>query len=878
MLVLGPVASSFETNRGARHITKKLKRFAEEKLVRKNSIKTGLLLGVAAAGVVTATPTFAQETGGFSDIVVTARRTEERLQDVPISITVYNNEQISQRNIVVASDLATYTPSLSVNSRYGAEKASFSLRGFNQDQATAPTVGVYFADVVGVRAQGGTTSGNTVGAGSFTDLQNVQVLKGPQGTLFGRNTTGGAVLLVPQKPTDRLEGYVEGTYGNFDQKRVQAALNVPLADTFKVRLSLDRNKRDGYMHNKSGIGPDDYNDTDYVYGRLSIVADLTPDLENYMIATYSRSDTNGYATRYLTCDRNFLPSATTFIRYLTAQAGCAQIDRQNARGDSLYDVDISNPNPRILLEQWQAINTTTWRASDTITVKNIMSYGEFREDAAFSLYSDNFTFPNTPITRAQFPSLIGKPFQYITLATQPGYHASAESTFTEELQLQGNSSDGKFNFVVGGYLEFSRPLGFNQQRTGIYGNCADAGTLSCVGGLPLVPFPASALFPGSAAFTAAGAIVSESRTKLAFDNHGIFAQGTYKFTDQFSLTGGFRYTFDKIVGYSESNRYTFATLPATLGGATVPVARSCNDNLNHPTVNLLANGGNTAACGTNIVTKSNKPTWLIDADFKPTPDTLLYAKWSRGYRQGGINFTNPGLETWNPEKVEAYELGAKLTFRGAVNGYFNVAGFYNDFSDQQIFGGLVAKEGSGIAGGAAIINAGKSTIKGVEVDAGVTLFDALRLSAGYTYLDTKIKELVPPVLQPDSPFAQILPRGSVGSALTYSPKNRLTLSADYVIPLAENVGEISFGANYVYTDEQIVDGNNTIPSSNVVNLNAAWKNIGGSNIDLAAFATNITNKVYFNTAGGGFDSLGVDDRLLAPPRMYGLRVRFNFGR
>ncbi|MFM5907834.1 MAG: TonB-dependent receptor plug domain-containing protein, partial [Novosphingobium sp.] len=136
-----------------------------------------------------------------TDIVVTARRVEERLQDVPISITVFNQEQLGNRNVAVASDLATYTPSLSTNTRFGPEKATFAIRGFNQDASTAPTVGVYFADVVGTRAQGGTAGGNTVGAGSFTDLQNVQVLKGPQGTLFGRNTTGGAILLVPKRPT-----------------------------------------------------------------------------------------------------------------------------------------------------------------------------------------------------------------------------------------------------------------------------------------------------------------------------------------------------------------------------------------------------------------------------------------------------------------------------------------------------------------------------------------------------------------------------------------------------------------------------------------------------------------------------------------------------
>ncbi|GLK46831.1 MULTISPECIES: TonB-dependent receptor [Novosphingobium] len=832
---------------------------------------------VAFAGL-TATPVMAQGINP-DEIIVTARRTEERLQDVPISITVFSGDQIQKRNIAVASDLAVFTPSLSVNTRYGPEKSTFSIRGFNQDASTAPTVGVYFADVVGVRAQGGTAGGNTVGAGAFTDLQNVQVLKGPQGTLQGRNTTGGAVLLVPSKPTDLLEASVEGTYGNYDQKRVQAMFNAPLADTFKVRVAIDRNERDGYMKNQSGVGPKDFNDVNYFYGRVSVVADLTPNLENYTVAHYSRSDTNGYASRHEFCNRN--PPLPTDINpatgrpygapfYYTSLASCDQIDRQAARGDGPLDVEVGNPNPRMFLRTWQVINTTTWQASDTITIKNIASYGEYREQSQFQLYSDNFFVPDTAYTRAAAAAggpAVGSRFDNIQLGTQPGYDAASESTTTEELQVQGRSTDGKFNFVVGGYLEFSRPIGWNQQRTGIYGNCVDPGTLDCVGGIPLIPIAPGVTVPGN--------IISESRTKLAFNNHGVFGQATYRFTDQLSLTLGGRWTFDKIDGYSESNRRTMATIP---GVGTRVVSWVCNDNLNHPTVSLLANGGDTSACGTRIVNKSNKPTWLIDFDFKPTPDTLIYAKYARGYRQGTVNFTNPGLETAKPEKVDAYEVGAKMTFRGALPGYFNIAGFWNDFSDQQVFGALIAKPDSGLAGGAAIINAGRSVIRGVEVDAGVTPFQGLRLSAGYTYLDTKLKELITPTLSADSPFLQIIPRGRIGGPLTYSPKHKLTLSGDYSVPLGDNVGELNFGAVFTYTAKQFVDGNLQIPGYSLLNLNAGITDVGGSGFDVVVFAQNVTNKHYRTTSGGGYDSSGIGDFMYGPPRMYGVRLKYAFGR
>src|ERR1700716_1757850 len=172
-----------------------------------------------------------------TEVIGTARRVEERLQDVPISITVFNQEQLTNRNVVNASDLAAYTPSLSANSNFGSENSSFAIRGFVQDAGTPPSVAVYFADVVALRGPTqGTQAGDGAGPGSFFDLQNVQVLKGPQGTLFGRNTTGGAVLFVPQKPTSTFEGYVEAEGGNYDMKRVQAVINLPVSDSVRLRL------------------------------------------------------------------------------------------------------------------------------------------------------------------------------------------------------------------------------------------------------------------------------------------------------------------------------------------------------------------------------------------------------------------------------------------------------------------------------------------------------------------------------------------------------------------------------------------------------------------------------------------------------------------
>jgi len=858
-------------------------------------MKAALLMGVAGSGLAVSVPALAQEgadnAAGAGDIIVTARRVEERLQDVPVSITVFDQEQLTQRNIAVATDLATYTPSLSVNQRYGPEKANFNIRGFNQDSATAPTVGVYFAEVVGVRAQGGTTSGNTVGAGAFTDLQNVQVLKGPQGTLFGRNTTGGAVLLTPAKPTGNLEGYAEGTYGNYDQMRLQAALNVPLSDTFKVRVAVDRNKRDGFIHNLSGVGPRDYNDVNYTYARLSIVADLTPELENYTIFHYSDSSTNGYASKITGCASPDSPEGALRLpgqsgfnptRYLQARSCEQQLARTTARGDGFYDIETRNRNPFLDIVQWQAINTTTWQASDVLTLKNIMSYGEFRERANFDLGSSNFVTPNDPFVNGTSGLGVpaGLPYDRIVLDTAgPHQYNSAQSTFTEELQLQGHTD--KLDFVVGGYLEFSRPIGYSAGRTAIFADCERPQNLQCNNPLGF----------GS---------ISESSTKMSFDNHGVFGQVTYRATEKLSLTAGGRWTFDKIVGETNSTRLDLAargSLPFVdpISGRTV--TRECTDSFRHADV---VPGLDRSVCNTRLVNKSNKPTWLVNADYKITPDMMVYAKYARGYRQGGLNFTNPGVEDWAPEKLDSFEVGAKTTFRGAISGYFNLAGFYNNLSNQQVFAGLVPTEQAaqdGVAGGNAVVNAGKSRIWGIEVDGSALFFDSLRISAGYTYLNTKVKEVAPAATVGDgsalgqrllgTPFESIIPNVQEGSPFVLSPKHKLTISPSYTLPLSEDVGEVTIGATWVHQSSYINDGSvprfvdgtplGFTPATDLLNVNIDWKGVGGSPVDLALFATNVTKEKYNVANTGSWYSAGVAEVILSQPRFYGVRVRYNFG-
>ena len=847
----------------------------------------------ATTALTLVTPAFAQgaDDGEGADIIVTARRTEERLQDVPISITVFNEEQLANRNVVNGADLATYTPSLQANSRFGPETATFAIRGFTQENFTSPSVATYFADVIGPRANGGTPGGNGAGVGQFFDLQNVQVLKGPQGTLFGRNTTGGAVLIVPQRPKDELGGWLEGSVGNYDMVKLQGVLNVPLADTFKVRLGFERQKRDGFLRNRSGIGPDRMGDVDYWAFRGSILAELTPDLENLTIARYSKSDTNGLYAKLLAANapgcrdgidpvRYPLPGSNTLVfpgatpattaSFLAPLACAGTLARQKADNHGFWDIENGNPNPFLKIRQWGVINTTKWDVSDTITLKNIASYQQFSQSQSLYIGNDNFVIPNSNPN----PAFRGLPFTWVGLNPAANLHNVEQQTFTEEFQIQGRTGDGKLTYVLGGYYEEASPLSpfqgsyspityvttltsaQNPQIPAGFGLPVMA-TLSCTNVATLNCRPVDSL--GTGAFPG---LLQNSLTRYWYKNMGLFAQGTYNLTDQFAVTAGIRYTVDKTTAEG-GTRQLFFFAP------------------NQYNAVCAAYAGRPATSGEDCITRSKqtskKPTWLINFDYKPVEDVLLYAKYARGYRQGNINASNTVPQGWGPEKVDAYEVGAKTSFSGALSGYFNLAAFYNDFSDQQLAASLIPGPGSTAAPAQAIINAGKSRIQGVEIDA-LFRYSLFSLAAGYTWLDTKLKSFTA-VNFPG--YLPAVPNSDLGGPLPLSPKHKLTLTPAVRVPVGD-AGDVTLSATYVYTSKQrtaasTVTPIGAVPGNELLNLNLSWDSVGGLPLDLAAFVTNVTNEKTYTFVGGGWQSTGIEYGTLGMPRMWGLRVKFRFG-
>ena len=778
---------------------------------------TNLVLAGHAAAAAAAAQT------SVGEVVVTARRVEERLQDVPISISVVDQERLRKANISSAEDLTKVVPGLSVDSRYSSEQSTFAIRGFSQQLRTSAAVGTYFGEVVAPRGSNlALQGGDGAGPGSLFDLQNVQVLKGPQGTLFGRNTTGGAVLLVPRKPTDQFEGYVEGSVGNYNMKRIQAVANLPLGEQVRLRLGMDKQKRDGFAHNVSGIGPKDFYDVDYTALRASLVLDITPSLENYTIASSLQSKTNGSVPQVFRANSN--------PRVAFASLVAPQVARLNASGDK-YQIEQHLINPKTMTRQVQIINRTTWIATNDLTVKNIMSYSEFVQDQRQDIFGTNIQVPG-------LNSYISTAFSF----NPDGFHTSDQKNFIEELQFVGKAVDGRLNWQSGLYYEHSTPGHVTYSAgPGVGAVCLNSG-FSTVASMRCI----------------SGNMTPNSGT-IEYINMAAYTQGTYAITDQLKATAGVRYTWDRVRGSGQGFNAVFqATAP---GQFVAPTFTGCTSGFPAAT-NCTFTGR----------VSNKKPTWTLNLQYNPTADAMVYATYSRGYKQGGVTPTQPsGVPFYGPEKLDAYELGAKLTFQGAVSGMFNVAGFYSKLKNQQVLVGLQDTTGR-LPTATSVLNAGRARMYGVEFDSTLRLGSMFRVDAAGTYLNSKIIELS----VPGFPEYDVKQYPAAGGPEDVAPKWSGNIAGTFIVPTSEDIGKVEATATYRYTSSFVTGGGHSTPIKQV-DLNLSWRGVAGKPVDISVFATNVTNQFTYTYVYPLINSFGFDDGYLGPPRMYGVSVKARFG-
>jgi len=375
--------------------------------------------------------------GGLEEVVVTARRREEMLQQVPISITAIGGQALRDHAIESPTDLSKLAPAIT-SEMTNRDLEGYTIRGQTDSGAAAQgqsnAVTPYFAEVPLITGDGG-------GPGRYYDLENVQVLQGPQGTLFGRNSTGGAVLFQPKKPTSDFEGYVQAQFGNYADKEVEGAVNIPIVeDQLLLRVSGKRGTRDGFTRDLTHNV--DLDNRDYWAGRVSLTFRPTDDFENYLVYDSVYSDTNGSSAILGALNPDFFGNdvAQYYLGLQQAIGPRAEMPSAGVSGISKYN-------------SWGLIDIARWDVTDNVTLRNIFGYREFKE-----------------LLRSDFD---GSQLDLLDYRTPGGWFVNL-SQYTEELQIQGKSLNDRLQWTLGGFYLFGHTIGFSGSQTGEFGAIAVA--------------------------------------------------------------------------------------------------------------------------------------------------------------------------------------------------------------------------------------------------------------------------------------------------------------------------------------------------------------------------------------------------------------------
>lgn len=830
------------------------KRTDKSLCIAKSGIK--LLAGVAAGALLIPGYAVAQDApqadaaapASIGEIIVTANRRAERAQDVPISITAISSDSIRERGIKNLGDMQASVPSLVIasNGQASRDVMSPSIRGQSASFQGSPAVVVYMNEVP---LPSGITLSTQGGPGNFVDLENVQVLSGVQGTLFGRNTTGGAILLTPAKPTDKLEGYLAGGYGNYNMTEFEGVLNVPISDKIRVRVVGSSRDRDGFTHDVNWNK--DRDDVHTRMARVGLWLNPVEGVTNYTMAYYGYSHSNGTGTVAQSFNTNlfkvydtYFPGTFNFCNHAT---DCSYYDNlikdQKARGirSVAHGVDDFAKT-----ETWGINNTTDIDLTEGLKLRNIVSYAVLK-----SYYSTDTDGTIAPI--------------YDTGVTAKSSNAPRDwyQTTTEELQLQGNALDNKLTYTVGGFYYKQSPKGRMESYS--INVCSNP--------------------------TSAGCRIGEAVVGVTNQSKALYAQGTLDFgvltpaLDKVRLTAGYRYTWDTVEGTNASWSYT-------------PVGTQQLGQLCAWKFQFTTNAEVDCKFGAKL--KSSSPNWTIGLDYRPMSELMFYGKVTKGYKAGGFNSyaVYENTRTFGPEKVTDYELGFKSNFTvGGVPTLLNVNGFYLDYTNIQRAAGDRNPATGG--NGAITLSSASAVIKGVEVQAMIKPVRQLELGANYSHLSSHYKSFKFDSTSGvwDCTAKSITsPKVFAGADMTCRPlqylsPNILSVYGRLSIPVPESAGEVSLFVNYNWTDAQetapfstetFPDGTVNepgvrLPSFGVLNASVDWKNALGSGLDVSVFGTNLTNKEYATSNTGTFQTIGGQTKFFGEPRMYGIRLRYSFG-
>lgn len=752
-------------------------------------MKFKALIGTSILAMTVATPAFAQDAadeverdafGG--EIVVTAQRQSERLQDVPIAVSAFSTEALEAQQIKTPSDLQLTLPNVTFT-KTNFTGASFTIRGIGD-----LCVGTTCDSATAIHLNGDPLFSTRLFETEFYDLERIEVLRGPQGTLFGRNATSGVVNVITAKPKlGAFEAAAEAEYGNYNSMKGKAMVNIPIGDTMALRVAGIYLNRDGYT--KNAFLDTRIDDRDLYSVRGSLRWEPSPDTTIDLMASYFHEKDKRTRIQKQLCQRDptgilgclnsrldnspFNGNAT-FTAALTSREFLAirGIPQAFALG-SLYGPDVyanttipSDPrtvNTAYTPSYFTSELTLQGQIEHNFGPVSLQVSGQYQkikldasqdynsnvgnralyatglatlQAAANGAFGPGFTPYFAPVAAAIIPN--GPTGQLCTsLAEETGQGVYGGNAICSDQSLQFDRSnqynsswsvegilssdlDGPFNFLVGGIY-----ADYHLTENSYYVNAFPIDYLTGVlGAFTAATNPPAAGGPLPPSFLATP-FFRNNTDDLKITSYGLFGEAYFEFSDRLKLTAGLRYNNDK---KSVRARSTLASFLAPHSGT--------GDVFDSPFVGSFDADPGTP--GNQIIqsraVKFNKLTGRAVLDFKITDDNLLYASYSRGYKSGGINpplqpiFAVP--ESFKPEQVDAFEIGSKNSFdNGALQ--LNLTAFYYKYKDLQL---------SKIVARTAVNDNVNADIYGFEAEGIVRPDPNLVINLGFSYLHTKVSQ------------------------------------------------------------------------------------------------------------------------------------------
>jgi len=850
----------------------------------------------------------AQSVNTIEELVVTAEKREQSLQDVPVAISAFTSDKRDLVGINTVQDMTNFTPGL----QYSTQTDRISLRGvgrLNNSHAADSSVAVY---------SDGIYSTSTVQAGETPIfIERLEVLRGPQGTLYGRNSVGGAINIISRRPTEEWYGEVRGTYQNYNRRLLEAAVSGPITDWMQFRLAGNWDKQTkGWFENISTTGAPDEGgviDTTFFEGQIAI--QFNERFETWFKVSLIHWDNGGggpgsrsswspfpYNLAQQSQANNLVPNAGFAYSGLATNVvtGCPA---QNPALTDSRKICVNTPGTVRLTDTIIVANHWTYHADD-FDLKYITGGTKYHyfltgdQDATgVQSYSTCHTLPVAAV-----PACLAGAVPRRTYPTRYEFdYQEKEEWWSHELNLV-STHDGPFQYLLGAFLyheTYDQPV-FTQlpDETRLDTIVADA-----LGGLA-PPDPLRRIY--------------DDRPHFNLHSKAIFGQIDWEFAPKWKTTVGVRYGTDHKHGYE---RVRIVLAPGTLHpDLPVDVTRTLGNAGGTP-----ANPGGEGVVSTTFDPATGFKTRLYDDKWKavtgtlgfqynPTEDTMGYAKYSRGYKAGGFRIgidTSLGADPrTEKETLDSFEIGLKTN----IGRTFQINGdiFYYEYKNAQV----PLSQPSATAGGTSnsiLFNVPKATSKGLEVETIWQPIDNLQILANYSFLDTEIKEgravdgadscaqapgarrtqatTVNDAFCAGPQFLQDLS----GNALPNSAKHRYTISANYTWEF--EAGSLTGVATYIWRDSQYGSIFNRdyykSPSFDQVDLRLSWRDTDDK-YTIIAFAKNLLNDegyangatatrragttpTFPNPTAGRTGVFGQSTTYeLNPPRTYGVEVQYRF--